>query len=75
MPPDRNIMKSIMNGIRERDAKILLKGLRHYSQAYYQYDNGAIYEDEELTDEEADKLIKLTMWLAGRIGLDPEAGY
>jgi len=64
-----------MNGIRERDAKILLKGLRAYSQVYYRYDNGASYEDEELTDAEADKLLKLTMWLAGRLGLDPEAGY
>ena len=67
-------MKSIMNGIRDRDAKILLKALRDYSQAYYRYDNGDSY-DEGLTDAEVDKLIKLTMWLAGRIGLDPEAGY
>ena len=69
-------MKSILNGINNKDAKILLRALRPYSQAYYEYKNGKSYDHyQELNDEQTDETMELTRKLADKIGLDEEAGY
>ena len=67
-------MKSLKN-ISKKDATLLLRALRDYSQSYYQYKGGRPYLDRFVNSEEADKLMAFTETLADKIGLDSEAGY
>ena len=59
----------------KKNAELLFRALRMYSQAYYQYKDGRTYADGNLTHDEVDSLMMLTRLLANRIGLDDEAGY
>ena len=69
------IMKSLIKSISKKNAEILLRALRHYSQTYYQYKDGRDYYEGNLTANECDSLMELTKDLAEKIGLDSEAGY
>ena len=71
----RNKMKSLIKSISKKNAEILLRALRHYSQTYYQYKDGRDYYEGNLTANECDSLMELTKDLAEKIGLDSEAGY
>ena len=68
-------MKSLIKSIGKKDAEILLRALRPYSQSYYQYKDGRDYYEGNLTGSECDYLVELTKNLAEKIGLDSEAGY
>ena len=67
-------MKSLKN-ISKKDATLLLRGLRDYSQSYYRYKGGRPYLDRFVNSEEEENLRQLTEDLAEKIGLDSEAGY
>jgi len=76
-------MKTLVNKISKKNALLLLRGLRPFSQCYYEYKNGTDYDDYDLTkyidnreqESEASQLANLTRLLAHKIGLDEEAGY
>ena len=74
-PPERKVMDSLMKAISKKNAEILLRALRPYSQSYYEFKNGEDYREGNLVDSECSYLTELTVRLAEKIGLDPEAGY
>ena len=74
-PPERKAMDSLMKAISKKNAEILLRALRPYSQSYYEFKNGEDYREGNLVDSECNYLTELTVRLAEKIGLDPEAGY
>ena len=67
-------MKSILNGINKKDAEILLRALRQYAQAYYEYKNGDTWMDN-IREFEYEDISELTRKLADKIGLDENAGF
>ena len=68
-------MDSLMKAISKKNAEILLRALRPYSQSYYEFKNGEDYREGNLVDSECSYLTELTVRLSEKIGLDPEAGY
>jgi|TARA_Y100000034_G_scaffold21542_1_gene24769 hypothetical protein len=68
-------MDALIKAISKKNAEILLRALRPYSQSYYKFKNGEDYCEGNLVDSECNYLTELTVRLAEKIGLDPEAGY
>jgi len=68
-------MKSMVKTMSKKNAELLLRALRGYSQSYYVYKDGKDFAYGNLTGSECDDLGDLTKLLADRIGLDSEAGY